>query len=141
MVLKKQKVASYQYLRAIDHVLTLAGAPLNSFRPLKAQSRLTRAGEVRYLVATSPWGSYAAAVGTPWLRSCITNVATGERRFEVSCSLEASQCPVLTVTSDEDGKCMAPLQFLANGLGFRVVMLRDQAHRHWRDLRLSLEEV
>lgn len=77
----KERVSSYEILRALDHGLVLSGGDgLKTFMPLPAASRRLQAGEVRYMSEVGKWGSFDIPVGAPWKRSIVKDVTTGAKR-------------------------------------------------------------
>lgn len=135
------KTASYQIIRAWDHQLRLFGTGLHLFRPLSARPTMLQENEVRWVADMEPWDSYEVPEGTPWRRVCRIDTETQERRFEIPDKFLVGGPPVLAISADECGCNLAPFSFLTGALGLRLVLLRDQAHRCWRDFRLALGEA
>lgn len=140
-VVKDSKVASYQLLRAYDHVLQLLGVGgLKAFEALPQTSRILRPGEVRYQVAVEPWGDYEVE-GGGWFRVAIKNMNTGKKRWEVPVVFPDGKPPFLVVAGDECSANLAPMQFLVGELELRFLLMRDLPHRSWNDVRLAIQEV
>ena len=135
------KVCSYELIRALDHNLCLMGCGgLYTFLPLAQQSRVLQAGEVRYLVETAPWGSFQVPPGTPWKRSVVKNVVSGEKRFEQpSVWPNGGDMPLLVLGGDEASPNLTSYQWLSGRMHLRVAWVRDSAHRCWNDAKLGLQ--
>lgn len=99
---EKERVSSYELLRALGHCLVLAECGgLKAFLPLPEASRRLQPGEVRYLVAVDKWGSYDIPANVPWKRSVVKNITTGEKRYEQPSSWPSGRPPILTLNGGE----------------------------------------
>lgn len=136
---KKEREASYQLIRAWDHALaTSLGKGLAAFLPSGLPSKRLRQGEARYLVDSEPWGSYETPPGVPWKKVCIYDAASGATRLEIPHDYTDNKAPALTISADECSINLSAYQYLAHRLGARIVLMRDQAHRCWRDYKLAV---
>lgn len=138
---KNERVASYQMVRAWDHALELGDVGgLRAFLPGPEELGDFGGDEVRYFCEQSLWDDYEVPDGVPWMRGCVAKAHGDERWHEVPARYANGLPPVLTISSDECAVNLSAYQFLAHELGARAVLLRDQAHRTWRDFRLALTE-
>jgi len=138
---KLEREASLQMLRAWDHALRVStGRGLKAFVQDSPGPVRLEAGERRWVADTEPSDEYTTPEGVPWKRVCRYNSRDGSRRFEVQRHKD-SIAPVLTLSTDECAVNLAAFQFLAHRLQVRVVMLRDQAHRCWRDFKLAVSDA
>ena len=107
--LSQESAQQYQMFRALDHALRLSGnGGCRSWLPLPEVYRLLGPIEIRYMhTCDAPWAGYDAKV---WKRSCVKDMQTGAKRFEVAVRAAEHGGPALGIFADEHGVQLSTLQ-------------------------------
>lgn len=139
---KKTRCTAYQFCRALDHQMCLAGIPLSTFRSDvggSVGSRPLEHGEKRVFVdTTGDAGGPGGQVGVKRRRSVI--IGAGGNRYEVP-RFASSLRPDLTLYGDQGGSGLPAWQFLMHKLRLRASIHWDPFHRVARGWKLALQHT